>query len=66
MIPNDQPLREQTIRRMLGKFLGDPTYYDALTKWEQDFIDSIYEQFEHKGDLSFKQTEILERLYDKA
>jgi hypothetical protein len=66
MIPNNQPLREQTIRRMLGKFLGDPTYYEALSDWEKDFIDSIYEQFETKGDLSFKQAEILERLYDKT
>lgn len=37
----------------------------VLTQWESDFIDSIYEQFEHRGDLSNKQCEILERIHDK-
>lgn len=61
MIPNDQPLREQTIKRMLEYCMK----MDGVTKWESDFIDSINEQFLHKGDLSTKQCEILERLYDK-
>lgn len=34
-----------------------------LTKWENDFINSIYDQFERKGDLSDKQFEILEKIY---
>ena len=34
-----------------------------LTKWEQDFVESVKEQFEKKGSLSEKQQEILERIY---
>jgi hypothetical protein len=61
MIPNDQPLRQQTIRRMLEALIDR----EFLTKWESDFIQSIAEQFDKKGDLSDRQCEILERLYDK-
>ena len=64
MIPNYQPLRKKTIERMLNYFMKDPNGKD-LTVWEQDFVDSIYEQFQDKGDLSTRQCEILERLYDK-
>lgn len=35
----------------------------GLTKWEEDFMDSITEQFAERGSLSPKQTEILERIY---
>jgi uncharacterized membrane-anchored protein len=35
----------------------------GLTKWEQDFIESISEQFAERGSLSDKQEEILERIY---
>lgn len=34
-----------------------------LTKWEEDFIASIKNQFEKRGSLSEKQMEILERIY---
>jgi len=34
-----------------------------LTKWEQDFIISISDQFDRRGSLSDKQFEILERIY---
>lgn len=34
-----------------------------LTKWEEDFVESIKEQFEKRGSLSEKQLEILERIY---
>lgn len=34
-----------------------------LTKWEQDFMESIAEQFEIKQWISDKQEEILERIY---
>lgn len=62
MIPNDQPLRSTVIKRMLETVNKNMQY---LTEWEQDFIYSVYDQFEKKGDLSLKQTEILERIYDK-
>lgn len=39
----------------------------GLTKWEEDFITSITEQFQRTGSLSDKQEDILERIYvDKA
>lgn len=34
-----------------------------LTKWEENFMDSISEQFELRGTLSDRQEEILERIY---
>ncbi len=37
----------------------------GLTKWEQDFVDSIWEQFEERGSLSDRQEEILERIYSE-
>jgi len=66
MIPNDQPLRKQIIDRMLNKLLLDVEHETSdFTKWEQDFLLSLGEQFERKGDLSNRQCEILERIYDK-
>jgi uncharacterized membrane-anchored protein len=34
-----------------------------LTKWEEDFIESVDEQFTERGSLSERQFEILERVY---
>lgn len=34
-----------------------------LTKWEENFLGSIAEQFEKRGTLSDKQFEILDRIY---
>lgn len=62
MIPNDEPERGQMIKRMLNVLI-DKT--DDMTKWECDFIESIYEQFSNNNRLSNKQCEILERIYDK-
>ena len=36
-----------------------------LSKWEQDFIESITEQFEERGTLSDRQVEKLNQIYDK-
>jgi hypothetical protein len=65
MIPNDQPLRGQTIKRMLN-FLVNKVQIetDSMTDWEKGFILSVADYFERKSDLSLKQTEILERIYD--
>ena len=35
----------------------------GLTKWEEEFIDSIADQMEERGNLSDRQEEILERIY---
>lgn len=36
-----------------------------LTKWEEDFMVSISDQFDRSGRLSEKQAEILERIYSE-
>ena len=36
-----------------------------LTKWEEDFMESITEQFSIKNWISPKQEEILERIYSE-
>lgn len=35
----------------------------GLTKWEQDYMESITDQFTRKNFISDKQEEILERIY---
>jgi hypothetical protein len=34
-----------------------------LTKWEEDFVESIGEQLDERGTLSERQADILERIY---
>lgn len=65
MIPNDQPLRGQTIERMINHLVKGLDQTGRFTSWEEDFIQSIYEQFSERDNLSQKQCEILERIYDK-
>lgn len=66
MIPNDQPLRKQTIERMLNHIIDQIEAETFVgTKWEEDFASSVHEQFLHRGDISQKQADILERIYDK-
>jgi hypothetical protein len=36
-----------------------------LSKWEEDFIDSIKEQWQDRRSLSERQEEILERIYSE-
>jgi hypothetical protein len=62
MIPNDLGERKKVINYMLESVLIN---YDELGPWEQNFIDSIHEQFQNKGTLSDKQCEKLEQIYDK-
>jgi len=63
MIPNDQPARKDMIERMLKSLEDYPP--DGLTKWEEDYLVSITDQFKMGRNLSDKQCEILERIYDK-
>lgn len=39
---------------------------DRLTEWESDFIDSIFDQLQRKGELTPKQAQTLERIYAKT
>lgn len=34
-----------------------------LTQWEQDFVESVSDQFDRRGTLTDKQFEVLERIY---
>jgi hypothetical protein len=62
MIPNDLEERKKMISYMLATIAIE---YDELSPWEQNFIDSINEQFQNKGTLSDRQCEKLEQIYDK-
>jgi len=35
----------------------------GLSKWEEEFVGSIADQFERRGSISDRQEEILERIY---
>lgn len=37
--------------------------WEELTPWEQDFVSSVEQQLNRKGHLSFKQEDILEKIY---
>lgn len=39
------------------------TPHKVLTPWEQEFIESVSDQFTRRGSLSDKQFTILERIY---
>lgn len=62
MIPHDKEERQRMIQHMLDVCWGNS---DELTKWEHDFIESAHGQFAFKEDLSDRQCEILEKIYDK-
>lgn len=52
--------RSQQIERMLNA-LESPSH--SLTKWEEDFLASLSEQFHSRGTLSDRQFEILDNIY---
>lgn len=62
MIPNELLERRKVIDYML-KAIDNPK---VLTKWEEEFIDSVKDQFDSKGNLSDRQCEILEKIYEKV
>jgi len=40
-------------------------FLDDMSEWEQQFVESVTEQFERSGSLSPKQVEILEGIYER-
>lgn len=62
MIPNDLKERQEMIDRMLRVCIDR---INELTRWESDFIISIDTQYQLKSNLSDRQCEILEKIYDK-
>lgn len=58
--PADALKRKQQITEML-EALETPS--KELTKWEENFLESLAEQFEKRGTLSDRQFEILDRIH---
>ena len=58
--PSSSGERHDLILHMLTS-LESPSR--ELTKWEEDFIASLSEQLQRRGDLSDRQIEILDRIY---
>jgi len=50
----------ETIEHWLDTIRNDGV---NLTKWEEDFMDSIYDQWSQKRFISDKQEAIVERIY---
>jgi hypothetical protein len=61
MIPKDLEQR----RSMISYMIDSCKYNDNLTEWETNFILSISDQFEMNGNLTDRQCEKLEQIYDK-
>lgn len=58
----ETPKTREVIRHFLSE-LENPN--KTLTKWEEDFVVSISDQFDRSGSLSDKQFSILERIYSE-
>lgn len=53
-------MKDSDVARML-EWVNDTAR--GLSKWEEDFMESITEQYGQSGKLSEKQKEVLERIY---
>jgi uncharacterized coiled-coil DUF342 family protein len=63
MIPNEINERRKMIERMVDYCMDKR---DELSQWEASFIESINEQFSQRNNLTDRQCEILEKIYDKS
>lgn len=52
-----------TLRHYIDTILNEAE--DKLTDWERSFLDSVDLQLTQKGDLTVKQAEIVERIYNE-
>lgn len=62
MIPKDIEVRRKIISYMLDGLLRS----SIENEWENEFVHGVSEQFEKRQNLSDKQCEILERIYNKV
>jgi len=62
MIPQDKEQRVKIIAYMIE---GIKLQHDELGDWEREFTYSVEEQFERKGDLTVRQCEKLEQIYNR-
>jgi len=58
--PSELGARINLIKHMLTSL---ETPNEELTKWEENFIESVSEQFGKKNNLSDRQIEILDKIY---
>ena len=66
MVPKDQPQRRDMLDYMLRGINNQMLIPEGkLTEWETEFITSVIDQFQSKGDLSDKQAAIVEKIFDK-
>jgi len=56
---------EQEERDRLQGILDECREYGDLTNWEYDFVESVCDQFESGRNLSGRQVEILEKIYEE-
>lgn len=61
MPPSKTP-QQELIEEMLNK-LDTPS--KELTKWEENFLESINEQYQQRGSLSERQFDVLDRIYSE-
>ena len=54
---------DETIKWMLGECAVN---LRKLTPWERNFVESVSEQFDNRGQLTEWQMEILEGIYQKV
>lgn len=62
MIPTEPEAR----KKMISYMLDGLSRSSIENEWEANFIESVTVQFEKKQNLSDKQCEILERIYNKV
>lgn len=62
MINEPTPKTKEQIAFMIDS-LGVPI--KSLTPWEEQFLESVSDQFDRSSSLSDKQFEILERIYSE-
>ena len=55
------PLDRKAVIEQMLQSLEAPV--KELTKWEENFLESIADQFQQKGSLSDRQFEILDKIY---
>ena len=59
------PLTQDEMNDITYKLHKINTEGKKLTKWEEEFVDSVGEQFSQRRYLSERQMEILNRIYDE-
>lgn len=66
---NEPPRRRESApaddnkKAIIQNYLDTLSRSGNLTKWEEEFVDSVTEQFERRGTLSDKQIGTLEKIY---